>query len=144
MNYSYALDYFQQEPKQLVLFTSVETRKNGNPSYDVTNHILMYSFFQTKFNFTGIVFSSSGSIKELCRQNNIITVDHYQTNPFGMPLIRDLYQQASHLIRSRFYGYINSDIIMSPNLFEFLSEVEVRVQNKEIPENVLLILKYQI
>ena len=41
----------------------------------------------------------------------------------GVPLIRDMYQQAFHLLRSRFYGYINSDIIMSDGIFDFLNLV---------------------
>lgn len=137
--YSYALNYELQQPKQCVLFSSVELGSNGKPKYDLINHIRMYLFFQTHFNFTAIIFSNSPPVKILCHQYNITIVDHYRTNKYGMPLIRDLYQQAYHLIRSRFYGYVNGDIIMSSNLFHFLSDVERRVQNNEIPENVFFI-----
>lgn len=97
----------------------------------------MYSYFQKHYRFRGVVFSKSPIVIGMCRALNITVVDHYQSNKFGLPLIRDLFQQSYHLINSRFYGYINSDIIMSPTVFNFLTQVEKRIQKKEIPENVL-------
>ena len=37
-----------------------------------------------------------------------------------MPLIRYMYNRTSHLVSSDYYGYINSDILLSFNIFEIL------------------------
>lgn len=135
-NYTYAKEYKQQVPKQLVFFTTAELFSSKMMKHNLLNHIHMCSFFQTHYNFTAIMYTRSPLIASVCKQHNITVVDHYQTNPHGMPLIRDLYQQSYHLIRSHFYGYINSDIVMSPSLFSLLDEVEKRIAHGEIPENV--------
>lgn len=134
MTYSFDPDYDEQEPKQLVLFSTVEARYN--PPQHVISHMQMYSFFQKQFNFTAIMFSKSPSIAKLCEKYGIIHVDYYKSNHYKIPYIRDMYMRAYHLIKSRFYGYVNSDIILSHELFSFLDEVEDRLQKNEIPENV--------
>lgn len=134
--YSFADDYQQQPQRQLVLFTSAESGNSTKIKYDIYNHLRMYTFFQRHYNFKAIVFSKSPLIAEICQEYNITVVDHYLTNMYNLPLIRDLFQQAFHLIRSRFYGYVNSDILMSPVLFPFLAEVDQRIQQRDIPNNV--------
>lgn len=98
----------------------------------------MYAFFQKHFNFTGIMFSTSPSIIEMCQKMNVLVVNNYKSNEYGMPLIRDLFLQSYHLVNSDYYGYINSDIILSTSIFSFLSTVDVRIQNGTIPQNVIL------
>ena len=96
----------------------------------------MYAHFQNHFNFKAIVFSRSPLIASVCAEYNITVVDHYETNPFGIPLIRDLFLQSYYLVNSRFYGYVNGDIVLSPVLFTFLTEVERQIHRGEIPANV--------
>ena len=96
----------------------------------------MYAYFQKHHNFKGIFFSSSPAIIQMCQKYNITVIPHYQSNPFHIPLIRDLFLQSSQFYKSRFYGYVNSDIVMSPAIFDFLTEVETRMESHRIPENV--------
>lgn len=98
----------------------------------------MYAFFQEHYNFTGIMFSTSPSIIEMCQKMNVLVVNHYQSNKYGMPLIRDLFLQSYHLVNSDYYGYINSDVVLSTSVFQFLSSIDIRVQNGTIPPNVIL------
>ena len=135
-NYTFAPDYDNQHQKQLVFFTSAEAHNVSRLNYDIHNHLRMYAHFQTYFNFKAIVFSRSPLIASVCAKYNITVVDHYQTNPYGIPLIRDLFLQSYYLIKSRFYGYVNGDIVLSPVLFTFLTEVESRIRRGEIPPNV--------
>ena len=72
----------------------------------------------------------------MCKKYNITVIPHYQSNPFHMPFIRDLFLQSIQLYKSRFYGYVNSDVVMSPTVFDFLTEVETKLKSHKIPENV--------
>lgn len=37
-----------------------------------------------------------------------------------MPIVRDMFVQAAQLFDSDYYGYINSDILLTFNIFEVL------------------------
>lgn len=84
------------------------------------------------------MFSTSPSIIEMCQKMNVLVVNHYQSNKYGMPLIRDLFLQSYHLVNSDYYGYINSDVVLSTSIFQFLSSIDIQVQNGTIPPNVIL------
>ena len=90
----------------------------------------MLSYFQKYYSFKGIMFSRSPLIIELCNRMNVTVIDHYLTNPYNMPLIRDLFQQAYHTFSADFYGYANSDVIMDVTIFSVLKEVKRRIDNK--------------
>ena len=53
-----------------------------------------------------------------------------------MPLIRYLFMRSVELAESDYYGYINSDIIVTPNLFETLDEVQELVKKGKIKPKV--------
>lgn len=44
----------------------------------------------------------------------------YELNPYGMPLASYMFNRTKHLVEADYYGYINSDIVISPNIFEVL------------------------
>ena len=53
-----------------------------------------------------------------------------------MPLIRYMYNRTMHLVSSDYYGYINSDIILTPNIFESLDATEVLVKEGKVKPRV--------
>ena len=96
----------------------------------------MFNLFQRNFNFKAVLFTHSRRITELAMKLNVTVIRDYQRNPFHMPYVRDLYLQSFHLYRSQFYGYINSDIILSPSIFSLLHQVKKRMESKSIPRVV--------
>lgn len=145
VTYSFASDFNDQKPVLLLLFTTAETTKvsvlrrshaQKTIPYNVANHILMLSFFQTHFSFKGLVFTHSPIIIRFCEQHGVDVIEFYRTNPYNMPLIRDLFQQASHAFAAEFYGYVNSDIILDTSLFALLKEVKRKVAKKEFSSMV--------
>ena len=46
-----------------------------------------------------------------------------RTNFAGMPLLREMYKSARSLYRSKYYGYTNSDILISGSLLVILEEL---------------------
>lgn len=145
VEYSFASDYKDQSQVNLVLFTTAETKKvhfecdlhlQKTIEYNVANHIRMLSLFQREYSFRGVVFTSSPCIIRFCKHMNVTVIDHYLTNPYNMPLVRDLFQQAFHAFRADFYGYVNSDVIIDISIFSLLKDVQRRMDRKEFPRVV--------
>ena len=41
-------------------------------------------------------------------------------NPFGLPTITSMFYEAQRLFDAKYYGYVNSDILLEPAIFEVL------------------------
>ena len=65
-----------------------------------------------------------------------MVMNTYQANMYGMPFVRDLYLKAYYTLNSHFYGYINSDIIISNSIFPFLKLVKQRMDRGKLPQKV--------
>ena len=82
-----------------------------------------------------IMFSSSPPIVEYSMSLGLDVVPSYlwdsynclrsRTNFAGMPLLREMYKSARSLYRSKYYGYTNSDILISGSLLMILEELLV-------------------
>ena len=80
-----------------------------------------------------IMFSSSPPIVEYSMSLGMDVVPSYlwdsynclrsRTNFAGMPLLREMYKSARSLYRSKYYGYTNSDILISGSLLVILEEL---------------------
>lgn len=91
----------------------------------------MLEFFQQHFSFRGVVFSQSPSVIVFCRDHHLTCITSYayryqlavtrRGNQYNMPLIRFMLMQSQRLFRSQYYGYVNSDILLSTSLFTALS-----------------------
>ena len=99
-------------------------------TYKINNVIKMFNLFQRSFNFKGIVFTTSDSIISLANEEKVTVVTSFpfnfvcfvinSKNVYGMPILRDMLVKAREMFDSDYYGYINSDILLSLNLFEVL------------------------
>ena len=58
-------------------------------------------------------------------------------NNYSMPLIRYMFVRSLQLLNSTYYGYINSDIIVTPNLFDTLKKCQQLVKSQRIKPQVL-------
>ena len=115
---------------------------------DVRNTLVMMGLFQKQFSFRAVVFSRSPSVIVFCREHHITCITNYaclplplfthSSNPFHMPLIRFLLLQAQHLFPSRYYGYVNSDILLSSSLFAVLSQCTALQKQGTIRKRVAL------
>ena len=41
-------------------------------------------------------------------------------NPFGLPTITSMFHEAKRLFDAQYYGYVNSDILLEPAIFDVL------------------------
>ena len=51
----------------------------------------------------------------------------YRANPYHLPTIDGMFENARSLFNSSFYGFINSDIILSPTIFDLM---QICIQNE--------------
>ena len=66
------------------------------------------------------MFSKHPYITNLCRSHGIIVESNYRHNRFNLPILRNLILYAQSIFTSKYYGYINSDVLISPDVFEAL------------------------
>lgn len=89
----------------------------------------MLSLFQREFRFRGLVFTNTQTIISLAKRLNVQTVSHYPVNPYRMPYIREMYVTAKQTFSARYYGYVNSDILLSPNIMDV---IKIAVHNVQL------------
>ena len=69
----------------------------------------------------------------------------YRTNFAGMPLLREMYKAAKRLYDADYYGYTNSDILISASLFPILDAIRRDYKYHRLTDGVhLFILFYLI
>ena len=94
----------------------------------IRNHIRMLSLFQRLYRFRGIVYTNSPNLVGFAKRYHVLTISHYGTNPFRMPLVRDMFLRAKATFSASYYGYINSDILLSPNIMEAITVAAYNAQ----------------
>lgn len=88
----------------------------------------MLSLFQRLYRFRGIVYTNSPNLVGFAKRYHVLTISHYGTNPFRMPLVRDMFLRAKATFSASYYGYINSDILLSPNIMEAITVAAYNAQ----------------
>ena len=63
---------------------------------------------------------------------------------YGMPILRDMLVKAKELYESEYYGYINSDILLSLNVFEVLEICKQNALMGNISKRVGMAWAYEI
>ena len=78
------------------------------------------SLFQREFSCRTIMFTTDRSIQEFCNSLHVTTSSDFRTNPYKLPYIGSLFETAASMFKAHFYGYINSDILVSTEIFAVL------------------------
>ena len=129
----------RHHPFELVLFTTAESAKvpSSSPThhqnygmYKIKNVVRMLSLFQLLFPMKGVVFTNTVQIRRVAERAGLTVVRNYKsewrrglmrrTNPYKMPYIRDMFVTAKKLFDSSYYGYINSDVLLSYQIFDVI------------------------
>lgn len=85
------------------------------------------------------MFTSSLVIKNLCHDYQIKTIQYHARNKYGMPFIKSILQILKKKIKSKYYGYINSDILLNPKVIYILPIIEKKYQQSIIPQNYQIV-----
>lgn len=97
------------------------------------------SLYQNQYSFRGVVFTTSKTVIEFCKKKNITYINEYETNEYGLPIVRGMLQKMKVIIDADYYGYMNSDILLSSKVFDALHVVSTAVKNSEITDRIELI-----
>ena len=96
----------------------------------------MLSLYQRYFPFRTIMFTQSPLLISLCNKLSIQVVTKVERNQFGLPILRSMIQRSKHLFTADHYGYMNGDILFSPNLFDALTGIKLLVKGKTVSSTV--------
>ena len=89
----------------------------------------MVDLLSSSFNVHFILFSSNRDIKQQFNTSHCMVVSDYARNPYGIPIINSMFSIAHRLVNAKYYGYVNSDILLQPSLFRVLSFLDSRVRS---------------
>ena len=77
---------------------------------------------------------------ETSPQSRITCISDFKTNPFHLPYIRSLFAKLQDLPFScRFYGYLNGDILLSPQILDVLNETLRQISAGVFSRHVLVV-----
>ena len=91
----------------------------------------MSVLYHNHFNFRAILFTTTPQLEQLFSGTSVLVVNDFKyapiasassrTNRFGMPIITSLFARAQQSLQADYYGYLNSDILLEPSVFEVLA-----------------------
>lgn len=83
------------------------------------------STYQEQFNFKGVVFTQSKSVKKEALDYNLTVFTINSRNEYGIPLISSMLIIMKENINADYYGYMNSDILLNPKVFTLLKNKQM-------------------
>ena len=95
----------------------------------LNNTIRLLSFYQKHEAVRVIMFSKTPAIYRLCRQQGVEVEPDYRHNRYNLPVLRNMLLYAQSVYTSKYYAYINSDILISPDVFAAL-KITVQLTKK--------------
>ena len=96
----------------------------------------MFELFQRTYSFRAVVYTNSPIVVRLCSSLGIYSEGNYGVNLYNMPLVSSMFNRTRQFVDADYYGYINSDIVVSPNLFDVLERCKDLAAKKKIKEKV--------
>ena len=77
-----------------------------------------------------IVFTESSEVVDYAKSLNVTTLPVITFNKYNLPVLRDLFIDARNYYNNEFIVYINADILISPDIFFFISAMYEKYGNK--------------
>ena len=81
------------------------------------NVLSSLQFFKEEYGVLSIVFSNSSSVQKICHQKGILTNPLQEVNPYGLPILKSMLLFVKNHYPGYSYMYINSDILLNPEVF---------------------------
>lgn len=102
------------------------------------------SLYQQLYSFKGFVFSSSKSVTRYAMKHNITVIRRFERNEYGLPYFRSMIISMKKRVKSLYYGYLNSDCLLNPRVFEVLPLMQYKINNGIIPNRVELVSRVKL
>ena len=85
-----------------------------------------------EFNVHCIFYTRNDTIASMFNRTGYSITEDYQCNPYGVPYFNSLLQGAKQF-NAHYYAYINSDILIDPELFNVLSYMQQQMKRGIVP-----------
>ena len=76
-----------------------------------------------------VVFTNNTEVKTLCNYMKVSTAPVPEVNVYGMPVLRSMVSTARQYYSNDYVMYINSDILINPDLFSAISSIASFIGN---------------
>ena len=88
-----------------------------------------------------ILFTNENYYLDYCKKEPRVTcISDYKSNPFRLPYIRSFFSKLENLPYScSFYGYVNGDVLLSPQLLEVLNDTLRNIKSGQFHQHVLVV-----
>ena len=109
-------------PVDLVLFTSEDVLSKTNPKLALFRD--SSAVYHARFNYHCILFTNNQDIIRFFEHSVCKVITDFKRNPYGLPYIYSMYSIASTVYKAKYYGYLNSDILIEPVVFSVLNYLD--------------------
>ena len=80
--------------------------------------------YRKQFRYRCIVFTNNPVIIRFFNQSVCTVITNFKRNPYGLPYIFSMYSIATKEFKAKYYGYLNSDILIEPSVFSVLKYLD--------------------
>ena len=109
-------------PVDLVLFTSEDVLSKTNPKLALFRD--SSAVYHARFSYHCILFTNNQDIIRFFEHSVCKVITDFKRNPYGLPYIYSMYSIASTVCKAKYYGYLNSDILIEPVVFSVLNYLD--------------------
>lgn len=113
-------------PIELVLFTTEDSYANTVQKLSLFRD--SSAVYRKRFRYRCIVFTTNPNIIRFFKESVCTVNTNFTRNPYGLPYIYSMYAIASTVYKAKYYGYLNSDILIEPTVFSVLSYLDKQAQ----------------
>ena len=85
-----------------------------------------------------MLFTHSPCYQQYADSLHIETSTEYTTNKYGLPILKSMFHTVTHKYSYDYIGYLNSDILIHPDLFSVLDTVSKGVKDGTFPPSFVL------
>ncbi|KAK8792138.1 hypothetical protein WA171_002393, partial [Blastocystis sp. BT1] len=100
----------------------------------IDSFVMMKRHFSVQF----VYFTKSPVFIQYCKNQSVDVISHYSVNEFDLPIVPAMMKQLRERYSADYYGYVNSDVLVSASLFAVLEDLLIRYQNNEITDQFLV------
>jgi len=84
--------------------------------------------YQKHFSFRGVLFTKCQELADFAQSHGLLVYNDGKENEFSMPFVNDMLIKMKERVKSEYYGFINSDILLNPKVFQVLYLLRGKVE----------------
>ncbi|KAK8799465.1 hypothetical protein WA158_006014 [Blastocystis sp. Blastoise] len=119
-----------------VLFTTFGQPKNSESDQILRNTIISLSYLRPSIQC--VLFTDVENYISFSKEQGCIVISHFITNENHIPYINDLFIYIQEHYKAKFYGYINSDILLDDTIVTTLNSISSEISRNKLQKKVFI------